>query len=130
MHVLRLLFLASIVNWLPFLPVAGSDYVALTSLLSFTGTQSQTIPVTIITDQILEDDENFFGNLALVPTSLNVTVDPTMAMITILDDDRMCCDYETFLRICSCFLTNIVMLGFAPTHRGSHWIYPRYLYCK
>ena len=40
-------------------------------------------------DAFLEFDETFFGNLVLVPTNLAVTVDPSTADITLLDDDGM-----------------------------------------
>ena len=45
--------------------------------------------MTIAVDTGVEFNENFFGDLVLVPTSLNVTVDPTTAEVTILDDDGM-----------------------------------------
>ena len=41
----------------------------------------------IAKDSFLEFDETFFGHLTLVPTDLNVTVNPSMATITIQDDD-------------------------------------------
>ena len=38
-------------------------------------------------DRFLEFDETFFGILTLVSTDLNVRVNPSMATITIRDDD-------------------------------------------
>ena len=73
----------------PSLSIAGIDYAFLSQQLSFIGTATQTIRVTIAVDTFLEFNENFFGDLVLVPTSLDVTVDPTTAEVTILDDDGM-----------------------------------------
>ena len=69
--------------------IAGIDYIFLSQQLSFIGTTTQTIRVNITVDTFLEFNENFFGDLVLVPTSLDVTVDPTTAEVTILDDDGM-----------------------------------------
>ena len=41
----------------------------------------------ITDDRFLEFDETFFGILTLVPTTLNVIVNPDMVTITIRDDD-------------------------------------------
>ena len=71
----------------PSLSIAGIDYTFLSQQLSFIGTATQTVRVTITVDTFLEFNENFFGDLVLVPTSLNVTVNPTTATVTILDDD-------------------------------------------
>ena len=73
----------------PSLSIAGIDYTFLSQQLSFIGTATQTIRVNITVDTFLEFNENFFGDLVLVPTSLNVTVDPTTATVTIMDDDGM-----------------------------------------
>ena len=68
---------------------AGSDYTSHSLQLNFTRTASQTVTVDITIDTFLEFDETFFGHLTLVPTALNVTVNPTIATITIRDDDSM-----------------------------------------
>ena len=73
----------------PSLSIAGIDYTFLSQQLSFIGTATQTVRVTIAVDTFLEFNQNFFGDLVLVPTSLDVTVDPTTAEVTILDDDGM-----------------------------------------
>ena len=49
--------------------------------------EQRTVDVPIVIDTTLESLEQFFANLVLVTTPLNVAVDPSMATVEIVDDD-------------------------------------------
>ncbi len=64
--------------------------------LTFTSTvRSFTVSVPISDDNLLEVDENFFGNLRVLddPTGL-VVLDPDVASATIIDNDSKIFSYE------------------------------------
>ena len=69
---------------------AGSDYVSTNVVLTFTAggvDEQNTIDVPIVNDTSVEDLEQFFADLVLVTTPLNVTVEPTRATVLIVDED-------------------------------------------
>ncbi|XP_012161483.1 sodium/calcium exchanger 1 [Ceratitis capitata] len=67
---------------------AGSDYVAVSGVLEFPpGIGEQTIKITIIDDDVFEEDEHFYVHLRK-PTADAVLVAPKVATIMILDDDH------------------------------------------
>ena len=49
--------------------------------------QEYNIPVPLTDDDLFEDNENFFANLVLEPTDLNVQLDLAQAELTIIDAD-------------------------------------------
>ena len=72
--------------------IAPGDYTTTGRRLSF-GSSSVVnvpvpVPVNITADSLLENDETFTASLTLLPSSLIVEVVPSLAMLTIEDDDR------------------------------------------
>ena len=66
--------------------VDGSDYLGVTQSLIFDdGTTSITISIPIINNDILEDDEEFLGQLTSSMDSNVVMLDPASTTIEILD---------------------------------------------
>ena len=60
-------------------------------MLSFNAiSSSNDVIVNIISDALLEMNEQFLGHLTLISTDANVTVSPAEATVTITDDDGMC----------------------------------------
>ena len=85
-----------------FLFLGGNDYTSHSLQLNFIRTTSHTVTVDITTDSLLEFDETFFGHLTLVPTTLNVMVNPNRATITVQDDDgKSTCFYKATSLTCS-----------------------------
>ena len=67
--------------------VAGSDFTAASGTLAFTGsTTTQTIPVTILNDALVEGSENFSLNLS--SPSGNATIADNTVVTTITDNDH------------------------------------------
>lgn len=68
------------------------DYVAIPNMiLQFDeNTASRSVTVTINDDNVLEDNENFFGNLNTSDVAVDLT--PSLATVNILelDDGRIC----------------------------------------
>ena len=80
-----------------------ADYERTVRLLTFSPTVNvNPVPVTIFNDNIHEDSERFFGNLAAAadqPAILN----PSTAVVTIIDDnDRkvLCCNASVHVKLC------------------------------
>jgi hypothetical protein len=71
-----------------FLPCpAPSDYTSTTDTFTFSATQNRDcVDVPIISDNIVEVSESFFGNLDT--TAPRVTLAPDVTEITITDEDR------------------------------------------
>ena len=66
--------------------VDGSDYLGVTQSLTFDdGTTSITISISIIDNDVLEDNEEFFGQLATSVDSNVVMLEPASTTIEILD---------------------------------------------
>ena len=67
--------------------IAGSDYTSPGAVtLTFNSTTtSQTVPVIIVDDEILEGNETFFGNLAT--TDDRIDINPVNANATIFEDN-------------------------------------------
>ncbi len=69
-------------------PSSGDiDYTTTTVQQSFINAESQNVSIAIANDALLELDEDFFANLVAVPTGLDVSISPSRAMVTILDED-------------------------------------------
>ena len=69
---------------------ATADFGSVSPTLIFSSTiTSINVPVNITDDMLVEVSENFFGNITLISTDANVTVNPAEATITIEDDDGM-----------------------------------------
>uniref|UniRef100_A0A0A1WZA3 Sodium/calcium exchanger 3 n=1 Tax=Zeugodacus cucurbitae TaxID=28588 RepID=A0A0A1WZA3_ZEUCU len=67
---------------------AGSDYVAVSGVLEFPpGIEEQTISITIIDDDVFEEDEHFYVHLKK-PSDDAVLIAPRVATVMILDDDH------------------------------------------
>ena len=68
---------------------APVDYTSITRTLTFrpTGSKRQTVTIQITNDEIDENLENFFANLELVPTDLDVNLSPEQTEIEIIDND-------------------------------------------
>ena len=69
---------------------AGSDYISVDTFFTFTaGLENEeiSIDILIVNDTTLENLEQFFANLVLSTTPLNVTVEPSRATISIVDED-------------------------------------------
>lgn len=67
---------------------AGSDYIAVSGVLEFPpGIEDQIINITIIDDDVFEEDEHFYVHLKR-PSEEAVLVAPKVATIMILDDDH------------------------------------------
>ena len=65
--------------------IAPGDYTTVTQTLTFNQTTlSVDIPVTIIDDNLLEDNEMFFGMISN-PSDSRVTLNPANANVTIED---------------------------------------------
>ena len=70
-----------------FFYIASADYT--TEALTLTFNPNNTcvdIPVPIIDDEICEDDEMFFGEISN-PSDSDVTLNPTTATVTIMDNE-------------------------------------------
>ncbi len=65
----------------------GVDYSTTAVQLGFIVAQSQDVAVAISNDELLELEEDFFCNLLLVTTGLDVSVSPERARVTIQDED-------------------------------------------
>ena len=69
---------------------ATADFGSVSRTLIFNSTiTSINVPVNITDDMLVEVSENFFGNITLISTDANVTINPAEATITIEDDDGM-----------------------------------------
>ncbi len=55
--------------------------------LRFTGNQTQAVTIWIYDDAMLELDEDFFVNLVLVPSGLDVLLNFSRVRVVIADDD-------------------------------------------
>ena len=72
-------------HFLPFFFSVPSDYERTEQLLTFSPTiLSVQVPVTIINDSIVEEDETFFGNLDARGQPANT--DPAIASVLITED--------------------------------------------
>lgn len=67
---------------------ANQDYIIQLATITFSSSvSSQSVDITIIDDEIDENDELFNGNLTLISTNPRVQLDPTEADILIVDND-------------------------------------------
>jgi hypothetical protein len=74
---------------------APSDYTATTDTFNFSGTQNRDcVDVPIISNNIVELPESFFGNLDT--TAPRVTLAPDVTEITITDEERKSANYFEF----------------------------------
>ena len=81
-----------------FLSAAPGDYTPITMQLTFSDAMpSQTVPITITGDDMLEGPETF--NVTLTSSDNAVTVDPMSATVHIVDDDGK---LLKLLRVCTC----------------------------
>ena len=87
--------------------VDGSDYEGRSNvLLTFNAdTTSIVVPVNITDDSVYEGEEDFSGTLTLVSDSPRVTIDPSNAVATILDNEGK---RTTFIQI-SLFVKELVV---------------------
>ena len=98
--------------FLPFTCPAGSDYVAEQTLgIVLSGSESFKFNVTIIDDSIQEipNMENFTVSITLLDSTRPViTLDPSVAYVTIVDDDGTHILYST---ACTCrmYLYNLTI---------------------
>ena len=67
-----------------FIPI---DSMLITFPASSLGHQSRVIPITIINDNFVENDENFAALVSLSTTDSAILLQPAEAAITIIDDD-------------------------------------------
>ena len=66
--------------------IAPDDFTAITSTFTFNETQSQDCAtITISQDSIVENNENFTGNLDI--SASRIALSPDVSEITIQDDD-------------------------------------------
>jgi hypothetical protein len=73
--------------------IAPDDYMTTGLRLTFGSSSALNVPVPvpvdIVPDGVLENDETFTASLTLVPSALLVSVNPSLATVTIEDDDEV-----------------------------------------
>ena len=77
--------------------LAPDDYEPINTTLTFNNERSRlVIPIRIVNDEVFEDDEQLLSRLQLEPVegdSPNVQVEPSRAILTIVDDDSKVYDF-------------------------------------
>ena len=78
--------------------VAGSDYVGRSNVLvTFNGTtRSIDVSVNLLGNYVPEEEEDFSGILTLVSDSPRVTIDPDIALATIVDNESIQIFYRPY----------------------------------
>ena len=74
-----------------YLSTVGSDYTAVSEVLVFNASASRVCFATSSMDDVLlEDDEDYRLTLSQTPTEQGVTLNPSEATVTIVNDDSEC----------------------------------------
>ena len=83
------LYLYIIIKVNPFLPTAPADFVAVQDRLIILDSEVTHVEtnVSIVPDNRLEINENFFANLRLSASDAQVLISPNISTIEIIDDD-------------------------------------------
>ena len=80
--------------------IAPGDYLSIDELLTFSDSISTIeVNVTLINDDIFEEDEILQGRLSIFTTGTNAAVIPSLADVIILDEDSKII-YYNYLCIC------------------------------
>ena len=78
-------------DYLHYLSTVGSDYTAVSEVLVFNASASTVCFATSsLEDGLLEYDEMYLLTLSQTPIEEGVTLNPSEATVTIMDDDREC----------------------------------------
>ena len=68
---------------------AGEDYISIDQALEFKKDETiKRVPITIVDDEEVEDDENFIVELYCLTTGIKLDGDDTKCIVTIIDDDK------------------------------------------
>ena len=97
-----------------------ADYRTTTMTLVFSPTATSfTVPVVIIDDSYLENDEPFSTVVNLATADPSITITPNSATITILNDDSESC----FLTLCNIYISRCHEVPHSCFHtcRCDHW---------